>query len=78
VAREAWLDEAKRVAREIASKSPVSVRLAKEAVDKALEAPLAVGLEFERRVFYLARAAEDATEGLNAFVEKRRPDFKGR
>jgi enoyl-CoA hydratase len=78
VAREAWLDEAKRVARAIAAKSPVSVRLAKEAVDAAFEVPLSAGLELERRAFYLARAAEDATEGLTAFVEKRKPDFKGR
>jgi enoyl-CoA hydratase len=78
VAQEAWLDEAKRVAHEIASKSPISVRLAKEAIDKAFETPLGAGVEFERRSFYLARAAEDATEGLNAFVEKRLPDFKGK
>jgi len=78
VPKEAWIEEAKGVARSIASKSPVSVRLAKEAVDKAFEAPLAVGLDFERRAFYLARASEDATEGLKAFVEKRKPDFKGR
>jgi enoyl-CoA hydratase len=78
VAKERWLEEAKRVAREIAAKSPVSVRLAKEAVDKAFDAPLTVGLEYERRAFYLARASEDADEGLNAFVEKRKPDFKGR
>ena len=78
VAREIWLREAKRVAAEIAAKGPVSVRLAKEAVDKAFEAPLAVGVEFERRAFYLARASEDATEGLNAFVEKRPPEFEGR
>jgi enoyl-CoA hydratase len=78
VMREAWLDEAKQVAREIAAKSPVSVRLAKEAVDAAFESPLSSGIELERRSFYLARASEDATEGLNAFVEKRRPDFKGR
>jgi enoyl-CoA hydratase len=77
VAREAWLDEAKRVAREIAAKSPISVRLAKEAIDKAFEMPLSAGVEFERRSFYLARAAEDATEGLTAFVEKRPPEFKG-
>jgi enoyl-CoA hydratase len=77
VAREAWLDEAKRVARELAAKGPIAVRLAKEAVDKAFEAPLAVGIEFERRAFYLARASDDATEGLTAFVEKRSPDFKG-
>ena len=78
VAREAWLDETKRVAQAIAAKSPVSVRLAKDAVDQAFESPLAAGIEFERRAFYLTRAADDATEGLNAFVEKRKPDFKGR
>jgi enoyl-CoA hydratase len=78
VAREAWLEEAKRVAREIAAKGPIAVRLAKEAVDQAFEAPLAVGVQFERRAFYLARASEDAGEGLQAFVEKRPPDFRGR
>jgi enoyl-CoA hydratase len=78
VAKEAWLAEATRVAAEIAAKGPIAVRLAKEAVDKAFEAPLAVGIEFERRAFYLARASDDAGEGLNAFVEKRPPDFKGR
>ncbi|HEY8316378.1 MAG TPA: enoyl-CoA hydratase-related protein, partial [Gaiellaceae bacterium] len=49
VAKEAWLDEAKRAAREIAAKGPIAVRLAKEAVDNAFEAPLSVGVEFERR-----------------------------
>jgi enoyl-CoA hydratase len=78
VAQEAWLTEARRVAAEIAAKSPISVRLAKEAVDEAFEAPLAVGVEFERRAFYLARASEDATEGLNAFLEKRLPEFEGK
>jgi len=78
VAAEAWLDEAKRVARAIAEKSPVAVRLAKDAIDKAFEAPLSVGVEYERRAFYLSRASEDASEGLSAFVEKRKPDFKGK
>lgn len=78
VAREAWLEEAKRVGREIAAKSPIALRLAKEAVEQAFEAPLSVGIEYERRAFYLARASEDAGEGLNAFVEKRKPDFTGR
>jgi enoyl-CoA hydratase len=78
VAREAWLDEAKRVAGEIAAKGPIAVRLAKEAVDQAFEVPLSAGVDFERRAFYLARASEDATEGLTAFVEKRAPEFKGR
>jgi enoyl-CoA hydratase len=78
VAKEAWLAEAKSVAAEIAARGPIAVRLAKEAVDKAFEAPLAVGIEFERRAFYLARASEDATEGLQAFIEKRPPEFRGR
>jgi enoyl-CoA hydratase len=78
VAKEAWLDEAVRVASEIAAKGPIAVRLAKEAIDKAFEAPLAVGVEFERRAFYLARASDDAGEGLKAFVEKRPPEFRGK
>jgi enoyl-CoA hydratase len=78
VVKEAWLDEAKRVARQVAARSPIALRLAKEAVDKAFEAPLSVGLEFERRAFYLARASNDASEGLTAFIEKRKPRFEGR
>jgi enoyl-CoA hydratase len=78
VAKETWLDEGKRVAREIAAKGPVAVRLAKEAIDEAFETPLTAGVAFERRSFLVARASEDAGEGLQAFVEKRPPDFKGR
>ena len=77
VAKEAWLEGAKLVAREVAEKSPVSVRLAKEAIDHAFDAPLSAGIDFERRSFYVARASDDAGEGLTAFVEKRKPDFKG-
>jgi enoyl-CoA hydratase len=78
VAKEAWLDEAKRVARAIAEKGPVATRLAKESVDRAFESTLATGLEAERRALYLAFASEDAKEGLTAFTEKRKPEFKGR
>jgi len=77
VAREAWLEEAQRVARDIAAKGPVATRLAKEAVDRAYEGPLQLGLEYERRLLYLAFASEDAREGLTAFGEKRQPEFKG-
>jgi enoyl-CoA hydratase len=77
VAREAWLDEARRVARDIAAKGPVANRLAKEAVDRAYEGSLSLGLDYERRVLYLAFASEDAKEGLAAFLEKRSPEFKG-
>ena len=78
VAKEAWLDEAKRIARDIAAKGPVANRLAKEAVDRAYEGPLSLGLEYERRLLALAFASEDSKEGLRAFMEKRPPDFKGR
>ena len=78
VSREAWLEEAKAVAREIASKGPVATRLAKEAVDRAYESTLQLGLEYERRALNLAFASEDAKEGLTAFMEKRKPEFRGR
>jgi enoyl-CoA hydratase len=78
VAQEAWLEEAKRVARDIASKGPVATRLAKEAVDRAYESTLQLGLEYERRALYLSFASDDAKEGLTAFTEKRKPDFRGR
>ena len=78
VAKEAWLEEAKRVAREIAEQGPVATRLAKESVDRAYETTLSAGLEAERRALYLAFASEDAHEGLTAFTEKRKPEFKGR
>jgi len=78
VAREAWLEEPKRLAREIAAKGPVATRLAKESVNRAYETTLHAGLEAERRALYLAFASEDAKEGLTAFTEKRKPEFKGR
>jgi enoyl-CoA hydratase len=78
VAREAWLDESKRVAREIAGKAPLAQRLAKEAVNRAYETTLTAGLDVERKLFHLAHSTEDAKEGLAAFGEKRDPEFKGR
>jgi enoyl-CoA hydratase len=78
VPNEAWLEEAKGLAREIAEKGPVGTRLAKESVDRAYETTLTAGLEAERRALYLAFASEDAKEGLTAFTEKRKPEFKGR
>jgi enoyl-CoA hydratase len=78
VGEDEWLDEAKRVAQEIASKAPIATRLAKEGIDRSFEGPLQLGLEYERRLLYLAFASEDTKEGLNAFLEKRKPEFKGR
>jgi enoyl-CoA hydratase len=78
VAKEAWLEEAKAVARAIAEKGPIAQRLAKESVNRAYESTLETGLDYERKALYLAFASEDAREGLNAFTEKRKPEFRGR
>jgi enoyl-CoA hydratase len=78
VAREAWLGEARRVAGEIAARAPVAQRLARESLDRAFETGLDSGLDFERKALYLAFASEDAREGLTAFVEKRRPEWKSK
>jgi enoyl-CoA hydratase len=78
VPKEVYLDEAKKVAKEIASKSPVAIRLAKLAVNKAFEMGLTQGIDFEREVFYLLFASEDKNEGMKAFLEKRKPEFKGK
>ena len=56
----------------------MAVRLAKMAVNKAFEMGLSDGLDFERELFYLLFASEDKTEGMKAFMEKRKPDFKGK
>lgn len=78
VAPEAWLDEAKRVARDIAAKGPVAVQLAKEAIVQSFDSTLTDGLAYERGAFERARSSDDAAEGLRAFLDKRAPEFKGR
>ena len=74
----AQLDEALRVANLIAGRPPLAVRLAKEAVNHAMEVGLSAGLEFERKLFYLLFASEDKAEGMRAFLEKRPARFSGR
>jgi enoyl-CoA hydratase len=72
-----YLDEAKKLAIEIASKPPIAVRLAKEAVLRAASTNLNEDVEFERRLFALLFATEDMREGMKAFIEKRKPVWKG-
>ncbi len=75
---EAYLKEAVRLAKTIAEKSPVAVQMAKEAVLKAFDTPLQEGLLHERKNFYMLFSTEDQKEGMAAFVEKRKPEFKGK
>jgi len=75
---ELYLDEAKALAKEIAKKSPVAVKLAKEAILKAFDGSLVEGLEFERKNFYMLFSSEDQKEGMRAFLEKRQATFTGR
>jgi len=76
VPAEKLLDEALAVANAICEFSGPSVVMAKEAVNRAYETPLAEGILFERRMFHSLFATEDQKEGMRAFVEKRKPNFK--
>jgi enoyl-CoA hydratase/carnithine racemase len=76
--RRRWLEQAIELAEVVAKRPPLAVKLAKQAVLAADEMPLAAGLAYERRMYELAMATEDRLEGMAAFLEKRRAEFKGR
>jgi enoyl-CoA hydratase len=75
---ELLLEEAKKVAGKIAAKPVLAVRAAKQSVLKAANASLDEGLDFERKSFYLLLSSEDRREAMRAFLEKRKPELKGR
>ena len=70
------LNEAKRLAAKIAAKPPFAVRMAKDAVLKAQDMPLESGLDYENRLFAMLFGTEDKEEGMRAFLEKRKPQWK--
>jgi enoyl-CoA hydratase len=78
VANDKLLEEALKLAEEIAALSRPAVLAAKEAVNRAFETTLAEGVRFERRLFHAMFATEDQKEGMAAFIEKRKPAFKNR
>jgi enoyl-CoA hydratase/carnithine racemase len=73
-----WFQETVDLAQVIARRPPLAVKLAKQAVLAADDMPLTAGLAHERRLYELAMATEDRVEGMRAFLEKRRPEFRGR
>lgn len=78
VPQELVVDAAVRLAREIAQKPPISVRLATEAMTRAFEGRVDDGIEYERKLFYMLFATRDAHEGMHAFIDKRQPSYEGR
>ena len=73
-----WLEQAMELAQVVARRPPLAARLAKEAILTAEETGLTAGVEAERRLFGVAMATEDRVEAMQAFLEKRKPDFHGR
>jgi len=77
-AEEVLMEETLKFANTIAKQAPVAVRLIKESVLKAVDYPLYEGMQYERKNFYMLFATEDQKEGMRAFKEKRKPEFKGK
>ena len=77
VKKREWLDAAMELAQRIAKRPPIAARLAKQAVLAAEETPMTSGLEMERRLYEESMATEDRLEGMDAFLEKRKPKFRG-
>ena len=75
---DAYLDEALKLAEEIASRAPLAVRAAKKLINAAYDSSLTDGLAEEKRVFYNLFNTADQKEGMQAFVEKRKPNWTGR
>jgi enoyl-CoA hydratase/carnithine racemase len=75
---DAWLDAALELAATVAERPALAVRLGKQAVLAAEETAMTAGLDHERRLYELAMATEDRVEGMTAFLEKRKPEFRGR
>lgn len=75
---ELLIEEATKLGKTIAEKPPISIRFAKELVTRAFETTVSEGIDYERKLFFFLFATEDSKEGINAFVEKRQPSYKGR
>jgi len=78
VAPELLMEETMKFAGKLAKQPPLSLRLIKDSVNKAVDSSLYEGMQYERKNFYLLFATQDQKEGMNAFVEKRKPDYQGR
>lgn len=78
VAPELLMEETMKFASRLSKQPPLSMRLIKDSVNKAVDSSLYEGMQYERKNFYLLFATEDQKEGMNAFIEKRKPDYQGK
>ncbi|MFP7176105.1 enoyl-CoA hydratase/isomerase family protein [Priestia filamentosa] len=78
VAHELLMEETFKFAKKLSKQPPLSLRLIKDSVNKAVDYPLYEGMQYERKNFYLLFSSEDQKEGMKAFTEKRKPEFKGK
>lgn len=78
VAPELLMEEAVKFANRLAKQPPLSLRLIKDSVNKAVDSSLSEGMQYERKNFYLLFSTQDQKEGMNAFIEKRKPDYRGK
>ncbi len=78
VASELLMEESMKLATILASQPPISLRLIKDSVNKAIDYSLHEGMQYERKNFYLLFGTEDQKEGMSAFVEKRKPNYQGK
>jgi enoyl-CoA hydratase len=75
---DSYLEEALKLAAEIAKQAPIAARIGKEAINMAFETSLAGGIAHERKLFYLLFATQDQKEGMAAFKDKRKPEWRGK
>jgi enoyl-CoA hydratase len=78
VAAEQLMTRARKLAKDLASKSPVAMRMAKSSINNGSNSSLSSALLYEQKIWALLFATEDQKEGMNAFLEKRKPEFKGK
>ncbi len=78
VSEELLMEEAMKFAIKLAKQPPLALRLIKDSVNKAVDYSLYEGMQYERKNFYLLFSSQDQKEGMQAFIEKRKPQFKGK
>ena len=78
VSEELLMEESMKLAKRLAKQPPLSLRLIKDSINKAVDYSLYEGMQYERKNFYLLFSSQDQKEGMQAFIEKRKAEFKGK